>query len=182
MTVTAMMLLALALLGGGWDIVTRRIPNWLTFPIALSGLAWNSYTGGWHGLLTSLAGMARGIAILLPFFILGGTGAGDVKMLGAAGACAGGMGLTVIFIYFALLGGVIALAIALAYGRAGAVIRNTQSLVGMLGRGRWQQDGRQPRARDADARRGALAVPRLPYGAVIGVGCLLFLWIGPRTL
>jgi prepilin peptidase CpaA len=164
------LLLALALLAGGWDAVTRRIPNWITLPAATAGLAWHAYRGGWWGLAMGLGGWLLGLAILLPFFALGGMGAGDVKLMAAVGALAGPQGLVVIFIYTGLLGGVAAVALAVSKGRLGAALRNTARLVGLLGRGRV-----------GEASKIETAAGRLPYGAVIAAGCLLFLWIGPRS-
>ena len=165
------LLLSLALIGGGWDLFTRRIPNWLTFPAALAGVVWNGYRGGWRGALLALGGLALGLAVFLPFFALGGMGAGDVKLMAAAGAMAGPQGLLVIFIYTGLLGGVLALLVAMARGRLGAALANTARLLGQLGRRRWEE-----------ARSMETATGRLPYGAVIAAGCALFLWIGPKSM
>jgi prepilin peptidase CpaA len=107
---------------------------------------------------------------LLPFFLLGGTGAGDVKMLAGVGAITGWWGLLRIFIYFGLFGGLVALAVAITAGRFGAVVKNTGYLASLLTRARWRE-----------AEKVESAAPALPYGAVIAVGCLLFLWIGAST-
>jgi prepilin peptidase CpaA len=170
MNIGTILLVTLALLGGGWDLATRRIPNWLTFPIMAAGLVWNSYAAGWHGLWVSAAGLALGAGILLPFFLMGGTGAGDVKMLAAAGAIVGSWGLLRIFIYFGLFGGLLALAVAITAGRFGAVIKNTGYLASLLGKARWREAGEMKSA-----------APALPYGAVIAAGCLLFVWSGTRV-
>ena len=165
------LLLALALLAGGWDAFTRRIPNWITLPAAAAGLAWQGYRGGWWGIAAAFGGWLLGLAVLLPFFALGGMGAGDVKLMAAAGALAGPQGLVVIFIYTGLLGGLAAVALAVSRGRLGVTLRNTARLVGLLGRGRV-----------GEASKLETAAGRLPYGAVIAAGCVLFLWIGPRSL
>jgi prepilin peptidase CpaA len=164
------LLLALALLGGGWDLAVRRIPNWLTFPAMAAGLAWNFYSKSWPGLGSSGAGLALGAGILLPFFLLGGTGAGDVKMLAGVGAIVGWWGLLSIFIYFGLFGGIVALAIAITRGRFGAVAKNTGHLAALLTRARWRE-----------AEKMESAAPSLPYGAVIAVGCLLFVWVSAKA-
>ncbi len=165
-----LLLLALAVIGGVWDLAKRRIPNVLTFSAAAAGLAWNSYSGGWHGAANSAEGLLLGVAILLPFFALGGTGAGDVKMLGAAGAITGWFGVLRILIYFGLFGGVVALAVAITASRFSHVVKNTSYLAGLLARGRVSEAGKMESAG-----------PPLPYGAVIGVGCLLFIWVGAKA-
>ncbi len=165
------MLLTLAVLAGGWDAVSRRIPNWLTLPAAIVGLAWHGYRDGWRGVGFALGGWLLGLAVLFPLFALGGMGAGDVKLMAAAGALAGPQGLVVIFIYTGLLGGIAAVGLAVARGRLGATLRNTARLVFLLGGGRVD-----------DARKLDTAAGRLPYGVVIAAGCALFLWIGPRSI
>ena len=170
MSIGTILLLALALIGGGWDIATRRIPNWLTFPSMAAGLAWNFYANGWRGLGGSAAGLALGAGILLPFFLMGGTGAGDVKMLAGVGAITGWWGLLRIFIYFGIFGGLVAVAVAITAGRFGAVIKNTGHLASLLTKARWKE-----------AEQVESAAPPLPYGAVIAVGCLVFLWVSART-
>ena len=82
-------LLVLAALSGGacvWDLRTRRIPNALTFPAAAAGLALALAEGGWPGGGWALAGLLAGGALFLPFVIFGYVGAGDLKLLAAAGS------------------------------------------------------------------------------------------------
>jgi prepilin peptidase CpaA len=66
-----------------------RVPNWITFPMVLSGLAYNLATGGWDGLSAGLFGMVVGLACLLPLYSVGGMGAGDVKLMAGIGAWLG---------------------------------------------------------------------------------------------
>jgi prepilin peptidase CpaA len=59
-------------------------------------------TSGLHGLFSTLGGLGVGLAMLLPFYAIGVMGAGDVKMLGVAGAFLGPQGaLTAGLITFA---------------------------------------------------------------------------------
>ena len=60
--------------------------------------------------------------------------------------------------------------------RLGAVVANTATLASNLAGGRWNAS-KLGEGGDFES-----AAPRLPYGAVIAAGCLLFLWIGPKTL
>jgi len=66
-----------------------RVPNWITFPMVLSGLAYNAWGAGWEGLGIALAGMAVGLLCLLPLYSVGGMGAGDVKLMAGMGAWLG---------------------------------------------------------------------------------------------
>ena len=79
----------LGLAAGYTDLRSRRIPNWLTVPGLLIGVAANTALGGWTGLKTSLLGALLGLALLLPFVLLGALGAGDWKLAGALGAFTG---------------------------------------------------------------------------------------------
>jgi len=71
------------------DVRTLRIPNALTAPAILIGVALNAWLFGWAGVTTSVAGFALAIAILIGPFALGGIGGGDVKMMAAVGALIG---------------------------------------------------------------------------------------------
>ena len=104
---------AFALAGAAcwFDVRTRRIPNWLTFPAAALGLVAATLAHGGHGTVSSAAGFLVGLALFFPLFVLKGLGAGDVKLMGALGAW---LGTSVIFgvaFYTTLAGGVLALAL-----------------------------------------------------------------------
>ena len=69
-----------------WDAKVFRIPNALTFPLMLGGIAYHAWVGGWQGMAYSVTGMIAGSLLLLGPYLLGGIGAGDVKLLAAMGA------------------------------------------------------------------------------------------------
>src|SRR5687767_2077545 len=71
------------------DLRARRIPNWLTGGSALVGLLAGFWLHGPPGGLSALTGGLLGFALLLPFYALGGVGAGDVKLLAALGTLIG---------------------------------------------------------------------------------------------
>lgn len=96
------------------DVRSRRIPNWLTVPIFVLGLLYHTLVGGLAGLGNSLAGFAVGLGLLLVPWLLGGGGAGDVKLMAAVGAWFGPK-LT-LFVWIASLGFALVMALAvLAY-------------------------------------------------------------------
>src|SRR4051812_26472994 len=72
------------------DVRTRRIPNRLVLALALLGFLYCAVTRGpmWGGL-RALEGLFVGMGLWLPFYALGWLGAGDVKLVGAAGAWLG---------------------------------------------------------------------------------------------
>jgi prepilin peptidase CpaA len=96
------------------DLRTRRIPNLITIPGALLGLAVSPFAGGLDGLQTALAGLAVGMAVMLPGYWLRSTGAGDVKLMGAVGALVGPWLVAVTFVVAALTGAAIGVAYATA--------------------------------------------------------------------
>src|SRR6201998_778273 len=79
----------LARWAGVLDWRYRRIPNWLTLPGLLAGIAVNTLANGWAGAKTSLLGAGLGLLLLLPFVVIKALGAGDWKLIGAIGACLG---------------------------------------------------------------------------------------------
>jgi prepilin peptidase CpaA len=75
--------------GSVTDLRERRIPNLVTGPAIVAGLMLHTICGGWRGVGDSA--LAGGIAggIFLIFYLAGGMGAGDVKLMAAVGCIAG---------------------------------------------------------------------------------------------
>jgi prepilin peptidase CpaA len=91
------------------DIRVQKIPNLITFPTMILGLIYYSITIGMDGLLFSMGGLGLGIAIFLILYIMGGMGAGDVKLMGAVGAITGPKGALYAALLSSIVGGVYAL-------------------------------------------------------------------------
>ena len=100
------LLLLLVAASGFFDLKERKIPNKITFTGILIGILFNIITGGWTGLLQSILGMFAGLAIFFLPFVMGGMGAGDVKLMGAIGALMGWEFSLMTALYSALVGGV----------------------------------------------------------------------------
>lgn len=165
-------LAAVVIAAAASDLKTGRIPNWITVPGAALGLALHAYHGGIQGAILSLAGAALGLGIFLVLYLAGGMGAGDAKLFGAVGAIVGPQALVWVFIFTGLLGGIAAVALATARGRLRQTLAQTGHLMLSFGRVHWEE-ARQASSLPAT---GAL---RLPYGAVIAAGALLFLAFHP---
>ena len=120
------------------DLRTRKVPNALTWPAAAVGVAL-AFTGiGRVGVAASIVGGVLGLALMLPGYLFGGTGGGDVKLLAAIGTFLGPGRTLNAFIGAALAGGVIAVGIALHRGLFRATLRR---LVGIGRVGRVKQVG-----------------------------------------
>jgi prepilin peptidase CpaA len=111
------------------DLRTRRIPNALTGALAMAGLSIAAAKLGPIGLGGALLGCALGLAFMLPGHLFGATGAGDVKLFAAAGALLGPATTVQAFLYTAIVGGVLAVAIAIRRRRLGRTLGATASLV-----------------------------------------------------
>jgi prepilin peptidase CpaA len=68
------------------DGIQLKVPNWLTFPMIISGWVVSGLMFGWVGLAWSIGGSVIGLVLLLPAYAIGGMGAGDVKLLAGVGA------------------------------------------------------------------------------------------------
>lgn len=82
---TGAVLIALAL-AAREDVLRHRIPNTLNATALLLGVGLAGLAGGWSGFVDSVGGAAIGFAVLFPFYLRRGMGAGDVKLMAAAGA------------------------------------------------------------------------------------------------
>src|SRR5690554_6275886 len=71
------------------DYRTQKIPNKITVPAIVAGVVLSTTYYGFSGLKASLIGFLVGFLIFLIPFIMGGMGAGDVKLMAAIGAVMG---------------------------------------------------------------------------------------------
>jgi prepilin peptidase CpaA len=165
------LLAALVLIAGYYDIRYRRIPNWLTLPSVLIGFALNAFLGAtvWRGLADS--GLAVFLALLLnfPLYLLHARGAGDVKLLAAIGALVGWMDWTWIFLASSILGGVLAVILMLIKGRVYKTLRNTAAILAEM------VHFRAPHLKSEEFDINSRLSFRLPQGAVIALACCALL-------
>ena len=106
------------------DLRSRRVPNWLTVPGLLIGIAANTWFSGWSGLKASLLGAVVGLALLLPFVLLRSLGAGDWKLAGALGAFTGPSILVDLLLGSVLVAGVMAMALVIYKRRTWETMHN----------------------------------------------------------
>src|SRR5258706_12790737 len=86
---TAWLAMAVAATSAIVDFRQRRIPNRLTYPLIVVGLALQTALHGWRGLLLSLAGGGVFGGIFLVFYLVRAMGAGGVKLAAALGCIVG---------------------------------------------------------------------------------------------
>lgn len=119
----------IAALACGIDVRTRRIPNWLTFGAAISGLAYHASAAGAAGVANAGAGWVAGAAIFFLPFALGGLGAGDVKLVAALGAWFGLADAVWLALYTGIAGGIVALVAAFLHGYLRQALSNIRLLL-----------------------------------------------------
>lgn len=99
------------------DIRFHKIPNWLTYSTVVLAIVYSTAMKGSEGFLFSVVGVVVGIAVLIPFYLMGGMGAGDVKLMGAVGGLLGPKGVFRAFLFTAIMGAIWALALLTFHGR-----------------------------------------------------------------
>jgi prepilin peptidase CpaA len=156
-----------AVIGSIHDLRDRRIPNWVTGPAILGGLMLHTFVGHWSGLASSaLAGLTAG-CVALVFFLAGGMGAGDVKLMAAVGCIAGVASLQVLLLSIAFAGALFGLAVAAYRGRLHETLANVGSLLA-----HFCSNGVKPHP---ELNLENPATLRLPFALPITAGCLVTL-------
>jgi prepilin peptidase CpaA len=148
------------------DLATRRIPNRLLLAGLGGALLLHVLSGNpGQALLGALGGMALGLAVFLPFYVVRGMAAGDVKMMAVVGAFTGpGEALEVAVLTWCA-GGVMALCLVLARSRLRLALVNIGHLLsGLMVPGL--------RMRDMTLQQSAGA---MPYGLAIAIGTIVVL-------
>jgi len=92
------------------DLAWRRISNWTSGGALVGGLAWHGLEWGWRGAAASLLGAAAGFAVFFVFYLLGGMGGGDVKLMAGFGSLLGVRGVLEAALLAAVAGGLLAAA------------------------------------------------------------------------
>lgn len=144
----------LALAAAVSDLRARSIPNSLAIATSLIGFGFALGFGGFSGLLTALTGFGAGFVLLLPGYLLGFTGGGDVKLFAALGCFLGPKLTSLAVLLYYPIAGVIALSFII-YVRVRWYWLMSSRLA--------QESGRQP-DQTKSPRRVALNSNGKPYG------------------
>src|SRR5947207_3250683 len=118
-------LLAMLIVAAATDLRWRRIPNWLTVAMMLSGLADSIVLTRAISPWSSLAGLSIGFAITFVLFALGALGGGDVKLMAGIGAWMGAIGVIKVFAVAAIIGMILVLVQSARQGRLMALFRSS---------------------------------------------------------
>jgi len=154
-----------AAIGSFTDVRSRRVPNWLTGPAFVTGLALHLALGGWRGMLVAAAaGLICGV-IFLVFFLAGGMGAGDVKLITAIGCLVGMSSIVSVLALTAIAGGVMAVALAVSRGQLKKTLLNVGALTA-----HHTTRGLEPHPELNVLNQNTL---RLPYALAIAAGTIL---------
>jgi prepilin peptidase CpaA len=129
MMVVPVELAVLILLAVISDIRTCKIKNSIIIIFTAAGLATGIINAGMQGLAYSLAGAAIPLVLLFILYALKMLGAGDIKLLCAAGAIGGAGFIPYGIAYSFLSGGLIALVIMLLRKNAGKRARHFLSYI-----------------------------------------------------
>lgn len=160
-------LLVVAVVGGIWDLRTRRIPNWLTLAGLIAGFALNGVLYGLAGLGRAGIGMLTGFGIYLLLYLLRAMGAGDVKFMAAIGSIVGWWWWFHIFFVAVIVGAIAGVLLALSKGRLQRTFGNVGYIVSEIAH------FRPPHVRREDLDVKSEKALRLPHGAAIAAGVLI---------
>ena len=145
-----------------------KVPNWLTFPMILSGWLYSGLWFGWEGLGWSVVGTLVGLGLLLPAYAIGGMGAGDVKLLAGVGAWVWATNTFYAFVATAIVGGIIAVIMVLARGAWKKHRDQFWTIFGEIA------TIRDPSTLSAIAAERKSSMFLLPYGIPIAIGTILY--------
>jgi prepilin peptidase CpaA len=155
------------------EVKDRRIPNWVTLAGLGVGLLIGYFPGG-ISLGASLGGFLIGFGFLYLFYMFGGMGGGDVKLMGAVGALLGYPLIKSAVVYTALVGGCMAF-VKLAWSPG--LWSGIRSFF-------WDRDqdaAAEPADNDPEQTEDAPAgLGSVPYGFAIICGCLLTIFLTGR--
>lgn len=164
-------LVLLLCIASAFDIAQRRIPNRLVATGLVMAFGLHAISGESLSLLTLwLGGCATGLVLFLPLHLLRAMAAGDVKLMMMVGAFCGPDMTVEISLATYIAGGVMALCIVVARGKARQAISN---IITLLRPFVWRLIGVQL----AVERGTQTSVGSMPYGVAITAGALVVLWL-----
>lgn len=154
------------------DLKSRKIYNKVIFPGLLIAFASHMLLGGFQDLLSSLIGFVVGFVVLFIPYLMGGIGAGDVKLLALIGALMGSSFVLYTSIYMALAGGFIALVLLVKEKKIWTFLKSLPYIL----------CGSRFGVKISVTEEGSLLSSTIPYGVAIAVGAILALTLDGRIV
>ncbi len=146
-----------------FDVRARRIPNLLTLPFWLIGIAAHGLIDGVQGLEEAGLGWLILFAMTLPFWLLGWMGAGDVKLMAAVGGLVGADFALDVLLGIVLTGLVLAI---VQLVRHGLFLQSLRRFIAIFG---FSMAAGRPTYIEPESRERGLI---LPYAIPIAIGTL----------
>ena len=151
------------------DLQFQKIPNLVTYPSMAMAIGYHSAVSGLDGLLFSTGGLVVSIALFLLPYSIGAMGAGDAKLMGAAGAVIGPKGALMAVLFTAVAGGIYAVVSLMIhrqylkrFSKRHMTTLKTFVLTGQI----------IPTADSKDEQK-----PKLSYGVAIALGTFAFVFL-----
>lgn len=152
------------------DLRERRIPNWLVVTGMATGLLFHLLMSNGQGVIFALSGVAVGIGVLFPLYVMRAMGAGDVKLMGMIGTFVGASSVLGVLLATLAAGGVLALCMAAGKRMLPQLLVNLRT---MLIRRHIQQLGGGVASSSPDIE----SVGKMPYAVAILAGTLIQLFV-----
>lgn len=148
------------------ELKANLIPNKITYTGMVLGLVYGFLPGG-ITLQSSAVGLALGFGTLFLFYIFGGMGGGDVKLMGTVGALLGFQHIIAVLIYTSLIGAIMAIFYLVWHRKLIEGLGRTFRL--LVTRKKKKADGDEELPDHAD-------LGGIPYGLAIATGTLVALF------
>lgn len=151
------------------DVISRKVPHWITLPGIAFGLALSYAARDWPGLSSSLLGLGIATAVFGVAYLSGGVGGGDLKLVAAIGAMKGASFIVPAIFWSSLVGMIMGVSILVWRGRLGFGLKRAAAYAFSIRRLEPLQ------AEDP-------AATRLPYGVAIAFGTMIAFLLAPEGL
>ena len=114
---------------GVTDLRSGRVYNKVTYPAILIGFGLNAWLERAEGVWSSAEGFLLAAVLMGGLALIGGMGGGDAKLLAGIGAVRGYPFIIEVFFYSFLVGGAMALIVAIWQGRLWTILRRVGAML-----------------------------------------------------
>ena len=152
------------------ELKDNRIPNAISVVGLIIGFLVGYFPGG-PSLGQSIVGFFAGFGFLFVFYMFGGMGGGDVKLMGAVGALVGYPVILTVLMFTALIGGFMAV-VVLIWNRD--AVKDVARFFNPFRRKKEEPPPGEGTEEGGDVKKS----PTIPYGLAIIGGCLVTFFLG----